>query len=634
MTTGDQILAVLQGYNVKSEGGGKYRSNTPWRAGSAGMALSLTIHPDGEHGWFKEYRDNVTGSLYDLAGRLGIDTPTGTRAPVADTKRGYKDLGDYATAHGVTRDVFEAAGWSDGTGNGRPRITYKTANGERARFIDGDAPHYISPKGYKTCWYGLNRAIEMAQQTGRPLTLVNGEASVVVAQHYGIPAFAKTAGEGAIPDDLVAEYKSKTPESFLIGLDCDAKGRSAAAKVAVQFPESTVIDWGLGDKGDAADFCMLHGDHAPQRLNELAAQPPKPAPEIKLDPLQTLKEVTREVKQATRLGTGDDGLNGAIQKAKDALAILEQEYAKPRLVDGVDVVAGLMEDMTFAVQHRDRLAGLSSGFDELDAQTWGFQGGKLYAFYAATSMGKTAILTQIASTMLLGRGTSEAAPGVIVASESGHKRWMRRVICAEARIDEKTITRGWGNASQQTRYRQAGSLIAATGFQSADGSMPTIANVVASIYAGVERGCKWVIVDGINNISVPGASLFDKTSMVIDTLQSVAIDCNVPLLFSSQMARNDKARLEKSEPDLRPRLQDAQGSHRVEQNSDFVFGLYRHDYYTVRYGLDDDPACPAGHTQLITLKARDDDEYVGSSMLLRWNGYGFNGTRDKEHKTA
>src|SRR5438874_1199050 len=104
------------------------------------------------------------------------------------TKRAYRDLEDYASAHHGAAEDFLAAGWSPypELRKGRWALKFQTHNGPRWRFIDGAKPTYDNPIGYQSCWYLLEKAIEIHRTTGQPLVDCNGAASAIIAQKYGI----------------------------------------------------------------------------------------------------------------------------------------------------------------------------------------------------------------------------------------------------------------------------------------------------------------------------------------------------------------------------------------------------------------------------------------------------------------
>lgn len=283
MNTGEKVLAHLASYSLKHETNGEWRCNSPFRPGSNSHAFTLRIDADGEKGAWTDHAGGESGSLYDLAERLGIEIirVETARKPVENSKRAYKNLADYAAQKGVPEDVFIKALWKETTYAKRPAFQFPTAGNQlRYRFMDGKSPAFMSQPGYKSCWYGLKPAAIFAREHNLPLILCNGEPSVIVALHFKVPACAITGGEKpTIPEGLLKELKSTWQGAIWIAMDCDETGRKAAAGKATILRNMgytvTVIDLGLGDKGDLADFCKLYTDGAMDALLKLAQDTPK-----------------------------------------------------------------------------------------------------------------------------------------------------------------------------------------------------------------------------------------------------------------------------------------------------------------------------------------------------------------------
>lgn len=230
---------------------------------------------------------------------------------------GFADLVAYAQSRGVPAEAFERAGWSDATlweyayqdKASRPalgldddeRLTYTrirralkidTDAGPRYRLIDEDKPkpkywHRFGAHTDQTkAWYRLGAALAIAAQVGY-LALVNGEASVVAAQHWGVPALCETGGgEKTTPEHLLKLLASVWPHDkpIVIALDCDGKGAKAAAKKVEQYRAAgwqnvRAVDLNLGAGEDVADFCRLRGADSVKRLPlcaDLAGTAPAP----------------------------------------------------------------------------------------------------------------------------------------------------------------------------------------------------------------------------------------------------------------------------------------------------------------------------------------------------------------------
>jgi DNA-binding PadR family transcriptional regulator len=273
MNTVEQILHALQAYGLKQEGTGKYRCNSPFRAGSDSMGFTLTLkdgrlvgcdHADGGRGYNQD----------EIARQLGI--ATGEKATIATTKRVYNGLADYAAAHGLTAEQLTAAGWQETTYQGHRALSFQTLTGVRHRLLDVEKGVYRSPNGYKRCWYRLDDALGLARLSGE-LVICNGEISTVAAQWHGIGATCITAGEKDIPAEQLKELKQALVDlphvQLVIALDCDGAGRQAAQKQLQTLKSAGLnvkaVDLGLGSGGDLADFCLLYGVDASSRLKDL-----------------------------------------------------------------------------------------------------------------------------------------------------------------------------------------------------------------------------------------------------------------------------------------------------------------------------------------------------------------------------
>ena len=258
-----------------------YKMNDPFNPSSDSQSFCIfDIRPDGEGATYKYFAGGEAGTLYDLAQKLGVKIAADTRAQAINTKKHYVNgLEDYAQAHGVSADYLTQCHWVETTHHGRPALQFKTAGGLRYRFLDGNAPYYISEKGYQICWYGLDDAINKANQANQDYILMcNGEISTLAGKFHNVPTFCKTSGESAIPQDLLNELNNKWKGKIVIALDCDDAGRKASKAIQSQLQDNGLaLDLMLTDGGDLADFCRLHGDKTTNAIADLIQkQYPKP----------------------------------------------------------------------------------------------------------------------------------------------------------------------------------------------------------------------------------------------------------------------------------------------------------------------------------------------------------------------
>lgn len=615
-TTADRVLAALHPYNLRKEGDNAYRLNSPLRPGSNSHAFTLRID-DGEHGAYYDHARGESGSLYQLAEALGLQV---NRAAVENTKRAYRDLAEYATAHGVTADVLKAAGWTDReqvydfqAKKERPALAFQTASGKRYRFIDGESGQasYKSEKGYKPCWYGLGRAVKLATEAGTPLILCNGEASTIVAQHYGIAAACVTSGEKKYPNEQVQQLLSQWPGAIWIALDCDDTGRKAARDIAAQLVgrDVTIIDLGLTAGGDLGDFCKLYTDTAAAELAKLAIAPPK--------------DEVAPVSEVQALAKALDGLKDAIRKDDKAKAASDMELliagaqgeidrialhiGKPKILSFEDIAAKNLADLEWSMQNPSAIQGLRSKIATLDKAVCGFTP-EMYVIYGATNMGKSTLAVSIA------REFVQQAPGFIASTESDPHRWMTRLVASLTGIPSDKIEGGLISKTDAKRIKDTYDWLAIMKCHFLASGAPTVSMIRAPLLEGVGKfGYEWFIVDSASRMRHPGAhSIYDITFNVANGLQELWKEANIPLLTTSQVGR-DVA--ERGAGQKMPQLEDGYGGGIIEHNAGVVMGLYNHNYYVQRGTEAKDDRFPENTALVRILKNR---WHGGSQVSAVW----------------
>lgn len=623
MNTGEAVLAYLASYQLKAEGPGKWRCNSPLRPGSNSHAFTLKIESDGEHGAWDDHAGGEAGSLYNLAERLGIATPKARseRPTVGDSKRVYKNLAEYATFKGVPEEIFLHAKWSSEpvTFDKRPALQFPTQGGTRYRFVDGEKPAFKSETGYKACWYGLKAAAEFARSNAYPLVLCNGEPSVIVALHFKVPACAITGGEQpTIPAALLQELKATWGGPIWIALDCDAAGRkSAAGKASILQAAGfavTVIDLGLSEKGDLADFCKLHTDSSMSALQQLAQNSSESHQEASnSSAAPQLAQLIKELTNARKLNVSSDSATLA-----DLLDRLQAELDHSRItVQGkaVQSFAHLVslrhKRLDEARKHPDPVQGLRSHIPQLDRLIGGFVPGRVHTFYGDTGMGKS---TTVAS--IVAQFAGQAA-GFIIPTESMPGDYLDKLVAYKAQVPFDLIETGQVNDQQYKTIMAAYSWLEEKNCHFLDSLQPTAATIGSAVRDGIKAyNYQWVLIDSINNLtSVLHDDLYGVTSEAADFAQELA-RLGLVVLITSQVGRNLKNR-KKSKM---PTLNDALGSGRIEQNSDVVISLYNHAYYVERDEMKPNDKFPPGLLFARCLKHRWRGGQVNRGAFITFKG--------------
>lgn len=585
MSTAANVETFLRSHAFKQHGN-QWRGNTPDKPGSDSEACCVTI--DGpENGAYINFTTGDKGSLYEFCEKYGIEKAD--RTPIETTKRAYSGLAEYAAAHGATEADFKAAGWMETTEDGRPALAFRTDNGVRYRFLDGKprpAAPYKSPSGYESCWYGLERAVNKFIKNDMPLVLVNGEASTVVCQAHGIPAACVTSGgERTLSKDLLDALRSTWTGRIVIAFDCDKAGRENAEKLRTQLTDysTAVIDFGLTDGGDAADWCKLHGDKAWERLLERAKFTTKDAPKA-----DTPKYIT-------------------------AAALMDQ-----------------VSTFYTRVQSGEVKMTLSTGIDHWDKALNGGLWSGLNFLAGPMGSGKSTLAAS-----LVGNWTRMGKRGFIVTTEMSPGQWVARVWAHLAGVRTDELQNGNYNPAFRDIVNAARASIANGGHVFRVEGSPTTDGIRDDLIKMVSNDeIDFVVIDSSSNMHATGASnsIFDQTKAVTNQLaalssevQAITRDARpIPFVVTHQTnANNLLKRANKTATML-----DAYGGQSPAQDATTYTVINYLTWFVDRDLADPDPDYPKGVAALIVDKHRYFMNSSDKPVRVRYEaGMGFYGDR-------
>ncbi len=290
-------------------------------------------------------------------------------------------------------------------------------------------------------------------------------------------------------------------------------------------------------------------------------------------------------------------ISEVVSRAEQMLEAVATRRSAAFLSSGDEIVESATDQFLEWLGEPSEVRGLRSGIPNLDSFVGGFvPGNRPYTLYGATGMGKSTLAAFIAINF------AEQSPGLIISTEMDSVFWIHRAVSDLTGIPFNKLKSGQLSREEVNLasgiYERFKRL--APCFHSLRISDPTPAEIKANVRRLARQfGCTWVLVDSVNNISVPGATdIYPKTSAAADCTLSVAIDQGMVVLQTAQTGRNAKQRTNKM-----PQLNDAEGSGKIEQNSHMVLGIYRHGYYVERREAKPNPDIfPDGNTTLIVLK--------------------------------
>lgn len=225
------------------------------------------------------------------------------------------------------------------------------------------------------------------------------------------------------------------------------------------------------------------------------------------------------------------------------------------------------------------ITGVRSGFDDLDAITGGFQPGNLIIIAARPSMGKSALVTNIAENVALDR--HDARPVALFSLEMSEGELAQRFVASQASIKGDDLRKGRVKPELWKRVLNAAGDYDRSKLYVDDSSDMSLLDIRAkarrlhqSLHA--DGGLGLIIVDYLQLMRADTRydSRVQQVGEMSRGLKILARELKVPLIALSQLSRGVESRNDK-----RPMLSDLRESGQIEQDADLVMFIYRDEYY-------------------------------------------------------
>ncbi|MBX5441128.1 MAG: replicative DNA helicase [Solirubrobacteraceae bacterium] len=221
------------------------------------------------------------------------------------------------------------------------------------------------------------------------------------------------------------------------------------------------------------------------------------------------------------------------------------------------------------------LTGTPSGFKDLDEITGGFQPGNLIILAARPSMGKSALVTNIAENAAIEYGR----PVALFSLEMSETELAQRFVASQGRIFGDKLRKGRVSDSEWPKILEATKKLSAAPLYIDDSSDIGILDIRAKarrLHQQAPGGLGLIIVDYLQLMRPdPGIdSRVEQVGQMSRGLKILARELNVPVIALSQLSRAVEQRHDK-----KPILSDLRESGQIEQDADLVMFIYRDEYY-------------------------------------------------------
>ncbi len=289
--------------------------------------------------------------------------------------------------------------------------------------------------------------------------------------------------------------------------------------------------------------------------------------------LRRLIRATEEVENACYLNK--EPVEEILEQSEKKLFQIFQQRNSQDLVPIRQVVMDTLEIIEKASKTKGNVTGLATGFTDLDYKTSGFQNSDLILVAARPSMGKTALVLNIAEYMAFKQNKAVA----IFSLEMSKQQLMNRLFAMESRVNSQSLRTGDLKDEDWGKLIESAGVIGDSKLIIDDTPGITVRELRSKCRKyKLEHGLDIVMIDYLQLMSGGGGRSSDSRQQEISdisrSLKALARELNVPVVALSQLSRAVESRT-----DHRPMLSDLRESGAIEQDADMVMFIYRDDYY-------------------------------------------------------
>ena len=262
-----------------------------------------------------------------------------------------------------------------------------------------------------------------------------------------------------------------------------------------------------------------------------------------------------------------------LDSAERMIFSIAQERTKKDISPISELVISAYEQIEDRYNNRDKMAGIPTGYYDLDAVMSGLQKSDLIILAARPSMGKTAFALNIAQNVAL----RSKEPVAIFSLEMSKEQLTKRLLCSEAEIDSQRLKSGnmqtndWQKLTDTMNYFTDAPLFID------DTPNATLVDIRAKCRRLVNehKHLGLIVIDYLQLMEgSKNEDRFQQISSISRGLKGLARELNVPIIALSQLSRAIEQR-----KDRKPMLSDLRESGAIEQDADIVIFIHREEYY-------------------------------------------------------
>lgn len=290
-----------------------------------------------------------------------------------------------------------------------------------------------------------------------------------------------------------------------------------------------------------------------------------------------------------------DTLDGVESQIMAIRSQIEREGPKTK----TQAINNVVENLKAQMEGRKDELGLTTGFEELDRKTGGLKDSELFVLAARPSMGKSALMMNIAEHM----SVESEVPGLVFSLEMSQEQLYARTIYSRAKWNPKSLLKP--TKVELDRITRATREILNAPIEIDDTPSLSIGEIRARARrAKKKRGIRYVAIDyaqlAKSKSKQAEFSREREVSEISAGCKAMGKELGIPVILLAQLNRDSEKRTGASKGI--PRMSDLRESGSIEQDADYVALLHREAYYADN---DEEAEAIAGRSRVILAKNRN-----------------------------
>lgn len=312
-------------------------------------------------------------------------------------------------------------------------------------------------------------------------------------------------------------------------------------------------------------------------LGDLAASIPSAANVVAYAEIVRDRALARQIAAAAgdcvEIAQGQGSAAEKLDAAQARFMTIEAGRAAGGLREMRDVLPEVIDRIDERFNSGEEIAGLSTGYDDLDTRINGLEPGNLYIIAGRPSMGKTTLALNIAEHI------AQDNHACVFSLEMPSEQLATRSIASLGRVSHARLRTGRLEEADWPRVTTGVQRVEGLGLHIDDSTPMTAAGISSRARAAKRKhGLDLVVVDYLQLMSADlgrrDGNRTQEIGAMSRAMKLLAKELAVPVVLLSQLNRSLEQRQDK-----RPIMSDLRESGDIEQDADVIMFVYRDEVY-------------------------------------------------------